>query len=124
MLHSAVRQAKKYFCRFPNKSQAGSSLPYNWDLASLRPRNHFGGESLPQAASAPSGQESVTVSSASKTWRISILGKTVCLSSRLRWLALHWSSEGCSDGPSRSSSQEDEPWQIIEKLLSESMLPN
>jgi len=50
--------------------------------------------------------------------------KTVCLYSRLRWLALHWSSEGCSDGPSRSSSQEDEPWQIIEKLLSESMLPN
>ena len=50
--------------------------------------------------------------------------KTVCPSSRLRWLALHWSSEGCSDGPSRSSPQEDEPWQIIEKLLSESMSPS
>ena len=49
--------------------------------------------------------------------------KTVCPSSRLGWLVLHWSSEGCSDGPSRSSSQEDEPWQSIEKLLSESMLP-
>ncbi|KWV45597.1 hypothetical protein AS026_15925 [Rhizobium altiplani] len=39
---------------------------------------------------------------------------TVCPSSCLRWLALHWSSDGCSDRPSRSSSQEDEPWQIIE----------
>ena len=52
------------------------------------------------------------------------LRKTVCPSSRLRWLALHWSSEGCSDGPSRSSSQEDEPWHVIEKLLSESMSPS
>ena len=50
--------------------------------------------------------------------------KTVCPSSWLRWLALHWSSEGCSDRPSRSSSQEDEPWLIIEKLLLESTSPN
>jgi len=28
------------------------------------------------------------------------------------------------DGPSRSSSQEDEPWQLIEKLLLESMSPS
>lgn len=29
-------------------------------------------------------------------------------------------AEGCSGGPSRSSSQEDEPWQIIGKHVSES----
>ena len=40
---------------------------------------------------------------------------------RVRWLALHCESEGCSDWPSRSSSQEDEPWRTIEKPLSESM---
>jgi hypothetical protein len=30
--------------------------------------------------------------------------------------------EGCSDGPSRSSRTEGEPWRIIEKRLSHSML--
>ena len=50
--------------------------------------------------------------------------KTVCLLRLVRWLALQCGSEGCLDGPSRSSIQEDEPWQIIEKHLSESMLPN
>ncbi len=50
--------------------------------------------------------------------------KTVCPFLPVRWLALHCTFEGCSDGLSRSSSQEDEPWQIIEKHLSESMLPN
>lgn len=39
--------------------------------------------------------------------------KTVRPSLAVRWLALHWTSEGCSDVPSRSSSQEVEPWQII-----------
>ena len=48
--------------------------------------------------------------------------KTVCPPLSVRWLALHCASEGCSGGPSRSSSQEDEPWQIIGKHLSESML--
>ncbi|WP_245425784.1 hypothetical protein [Mesorhizobium sp. WSM3862] len=47
--------------------------------------------------------------------------KTVCPPLSVRWLALHCASEGCSGGPSRSSSQEDEPWQIIGKHLSESM---
>ncbi|CCV09236.1 hypothetical protein MESS2_940002 [Mesorhizobium metallidurans STM 2683] len=51
-----------------------------------------------------------------------IPGKTVCPPLPMRWLALHCASEGCSDGPSRSSPQEDEPWRIIEKHLSESML--
>jgi hypothetical protein len=44
-----------------------------------------------------------------------VLGKTVCPPASERWLALHCASEGCSGGPSRSSSQEDEPWQIIGK---------
>ncbi|WP_245319440.1 tyrosine-type recombinase/integrase [Mesorhizobium temperatum] len=51
-------------------------------------------------------------------------GKTVCPPLTVRWLALHCASEGCSDKPSRSSSQEDEPWQIIGKHLSESMSRN
>jgi hypothetical protein len=42
--------------------------------------------------------------------------KTVC-PLRWRWLALHCASEGCSGGPSRSSSQEDEPWPIILRYL-------
>ncbi|WP_206517773.1 MULTISPECIES: SDR family NAD(P)-dependent oxidoreductase [unclassified Mesorhizobium] len=50
------------------------------------------------------------------------MGKTVCPPLPVRWLALHCASEGCSGGPSRSSPQEDEPWRIIEKHLSESML--
>ena len=41
----------------------------------------------------------------------------------MRWLALHCVSEGCSGGPSRSSSQEDEPWQTIGKHSSQSMWP-
>lgn len=48
--------------------------------------------------------------------------KTVCPPLPMRWLALHCASEGCSGGPSRSSPQADEPWRIIEKHLSESML--
>ncbi|WP_245264510.1 LysR family transcriptional regulator [Mesorhizobium sp. LNJC405B00] len=48
--------------------------------------------------------------------------KTLCPPLPVRWLALHCASEGCSGGPSRSSSQEDEPWRIREKHLSESML--
>lgn len=48
--------------------------------------------------------------------------KTVCPPLPMRWLALHCASEGCSGGPSRSSPQEDEPWRIIEKHLSESIL--
>lgn len=51
-----------------------------------------------------------------------LVSKTVCPPLPMRWLALHCASEGCSDGPSRSSPQEDEPWRIIEKHLSESML--
>lgn len=47
--------------------------------------------------------------------------KTVYPLLPVRWLALHCASEGCSGGPSRSSSQEDEPCQIIGKHLSESM---
>ncbi|WP_374684817.1 Arm DNA-binding domain-containing protein [Mesorhizobium sp. J428] len=47
--------------------------------------------------------------------------KTVCPPLLVRWLVLHCASEGCLDWPSRSSSQEDEPWQIIGKHLSESM---
>lgn len=54
--------------------------------------------------------------------RDEVLSKTVCPPLPVRWLALHCASEGCSGGPSRSSSQEDEPWRIIEKHLSESML--
>ena len=50
--------------------------------------------------------------------------KTICPHLSVRWLALHCASEGCSGGPSRSSSQEDEPWQIIGKHLSESMSRN
>lgn len=45
----------------------------------------------------------------------------VCPLLPVRWLALHCASEGCSGGPSRSSSQEDEPCQILGKHLSESM---
>ncbi|SPP98162.1 protein of unknown function [Bradyrhizobium vignae] len=51
-------------------------------------------------------------------------GKTVCPLLAVRRLALHCASEGCSGVPSRSSSQEDEPWQIIGKHLSESMWPS
>ena len=47
--------------------------------------------------------------------------KTVCPPLLVRWLALDCASEGCSGEPSRSSPQEDEPWQIIRKHLSESM---
>lgn len=47
--------------------------------------------------------------------------KTVCPLLAVTWLALHCASEDCSGGPSRSSSQEDEPCQIIGKHLSESM---
>ncbi|TPK06691.1 RNA-directed DNA polymerase [Mesorhizobium sp. B2-5-9] len=53
--------------------------------------------------------------------KTSVIGKTVCPLLPVRWLTLHCASEGCSGGPSRSSSQEDEPWQIIGKHLSESM---
>lgn len=49
--------------------------------------------------------------------------KTVCPPLPMRWLALHCASEGCSGGPSRSSPQEDEPWRIIDKHLSESGEP-
>ena len=48
-------------------------------------------------------------------------GKAVCPPLLVRRLVLDCASEGCSDDPSRSSSQEDEPWQIIGKDLSESM---
>ncbi|MCA0018277.1 MULTISPECIES: RNA-directed DNA polymerase, partial [Mesorhizobium] len=44
--------------------------------------------------------------------KTSVIGKTVCPLLPVRWLTLHCASEGCSGGPSRSSSQEDEPWQI------------
>ena len=53
-----------------------------------------------------------------------LVRKTVCPPLAVRWLALHWTSESCSDVPSRSSSQEDEPRQIIGKHLSESMSPS
>lgn len=49
------------------------------------------------------------------------IGKTVCPPLRAGWLALHCASEGCSGGPSRSSSQESEPWIIIQKFSSGSM---
>jgi hypothetical protein len=49
--------------------------------------------------------------------------KTVCPSPGLRWLVLLCASEGCSGGPSRSSSQEDEPWVILQRFLSGSTLP-
>jgi len=39
----------------------------------------------------------------------------------VKWLALRCADEGCSVRPSRSSQQEDEPWRIIERRLSESM---
>lgn len=41
--------------------------------------------------------------------------------SLVRWLALHCAPEGYSGIPSRSSSQDEQPWQIIGKHLSESM---
>lgn len=47
--------------------------------------------------------------------------RTVCPPLSVRWLALRCASQGCSDGPSRSSSQEDEPWQVIVRHLWESM---
>jgi hypothetical protein len=53
-----------------------------------------------------------------------LVGKTVCPPLPMRWLALRCASEGCSGEPSRSSSQEDEPWQIIGKHSSESMWPS
>ena len=37
-------------------------------------------------------------------------------------LALRCTFEGCSEGPSRSSITEDEPWDILQELLSGSML--
>lgn len=39
-------------------------------------------------------------------------GKTVCPFRERGWFALHWCSEGCSGGPSLSSHEEDEPWNI------------
>ncbi|MGY3698862.1 transposase-like protein [Bradyrhizobium sp. USDA 3240] len=59
-----------------------------------------------------------------KSLHAKIGGKTVCPPLPMRWLALHCASEGCSGEPSRSSSQEDEPWQIIGKHSSESMWPS
>ena len=46
--------------------------------------------------------------------------KAVCPPLPVRWLALHCASEGYSGVPSRPSSREDEPWQIMGKHLSES----
>lgn len=43
--------------------------------------------------------------------------KTVCPPLLRRWLALHYGSEGYSDGPSRSSSQESEPWITIQVFV-------
>jgi hypothetical protein len=36
----------------------------------------------------------------------------------MRQLALRCTFEGCSEGPSRSSPQEDGPWGILQELLS------
>jgi hypothetical protein len=49
--------------------------------------------------------------------------KTVCPPAVSKWLALLCASEGCSGGPSRSSPQEDEPWDNLRRLLSELMSP-
>ena len=38
------------------------------------------------------------------------------MSAERRWLALHCAFEGCSERPSRSSPQEDEPWGIVQKF--------
>ena len=44
--------------------------------------------------------------------------KTVCPLLHLGWLALHCTAEGYSGRPSRSSSQENEPWIIIQRFSS------
>jgi len=49
--------------------------------------------------------------------------KTVCPRALRRWLALLCASKGCSGEPSRSSPQEDEPWDSPQKYSSGSKSP-
>ena len=50
-----------------------------------------------------------------------MFSKTVCPLLHRGWLALHCAAEGCSGWPSRSSSQEDEPWRTIQRFSLGSM---
>src|SRR3712207_1256967 len=44
------------------------------------------------------------------------------MSAEVGWLALHCAFEGCSEWPSRSSPQEDEPWVTLQRFSSGLML--